>query len=433
MSSKFLKQAREKLKTNDPTIGLPGREDKINELENFLTERLKVRQTTEAKRARVSAGVVANIAGRHDCKTIFLCGVPGTGKTAVALSVIERLYKKSKTKNAKIHPFEYIYVNAQHLSAPEKVYSEILYKLTQEKLTSDRAQQRLDNIFKPRREIDIEDGKKKKSVNRKTKLDNGLYKIVIIDELDLLYSEKRQTVFYSLFDWPTSSESKIILVTIANAMDLPERFARGRIGSRLGWNKLIFEPYTSQHLDSILRARLGDELLNKCFEKTAILIATKRIGKTTGDARRIIDTCCLAVDEAIKDGQSKVTSEIVDKVGFQNVEKAKVNYIDHCPPLQLLVLQGILNESASQGEDNINARGVYNQVNHALTHSKHPWLNDFQLGLEEYFNLLNTLQVVGLISLESNRSLLTRRLAIKDSSEVFRDVIRKKKVTIDEY
>ena len=422
--AKHLKTALDKLKTNDPDVGLPGREDKIAELETFLIERLKVRKTTAEKKARVEAGLVADLKDRHNNKTVFICGVPGTGKTAVVMKVVEKLQKK-RLPNITLHLFRYAYINAQHVSSPEKVYSSILKELTDIQLTPERAQDELDKMFlhgllpsvpKKRSKADKED----------------MFNIVIIDELDLLYSDRRQNVFYSLFDWPTSHESRLILITIANAMDLPERFMRGRIGSRLGWNKIIFEPYTSDHLESILKAKLGQDLMSKCFDRNAILVASKRIGKTTGDARRIIDTCCLALEEAVNSKSTKVTSALVDRVGFQNLDLMKSNYVRTCPPIELIILKSILNETANHGEENVTTDGVYRQVSNLLRlcREKHAWFADYCMGYEEYHGHLAILQVVGLINLETNKMLLEKKVVIKDSSEIFRDVIRNTEITI---
>jgi len=423
-----LKSARQKLKANDPSIGLPGREDKIRELEDFLFERLKAKQSVQEKRARNENAI--SIKDLHDNKTVFICGVPGTGKTAVVLNVVEKLLKKTKVKNTPLSRFQYLYVNAQHLSSPEKVYSEIFYQITNKKCAPEKAQDELEAIFTSV-ELKTETSTGKKATRRKTTSDKNSFYIIIIDELDLLYSDKRESVFYSLFDWPTSHKSRVILVTIANAMDLPERHMRGRIGSRLGWNKIVFEPYTSNHLESILRAKLGQDLMNKCFEKNAILVATKRIGKTSGDARRIIDTCCLAVEEAIQEGAPKVTSAIVDRVGFQNLDRMKIDYVQTCPPLELIVLKAILNESVGHGEEGIFAYGVYKQVENILRLSSHPWLKEKVLAYDEYHELLNTLQAVGLIAIDDQRTLLQKRLFIKDTSDSFRDVIREARLEMN--
>lgn len=57
----------------------------------------------------------------------------------------------------------------------------------------------------------------------------------IIPQLDMLWT-KKQSVFYTIFEWCTWPDTPLILVAIANTMDLPERMLIGRITSRLVWS-----------------------------------------------------------------------------------------------------------------------------------------------------------------------------------------------------
>lgn len=47
-------------------------------------------------------------------------------------------------------------------------------------------------------------------------------RVILIDELDALLT-KKQTLLYNLFDWPCHENSRLVVVAIANTMDLPER------------------------------------------------------------------------------------------------------------------------------------------------------------------------------------------------------------------
>ena len=38
---------------------------------------------------------------------------------------------------------------------------------------------------------------------------------------------------YNIFDWPTHQHAKLIVLAIANTMDLPERIMMNRVSSRL--------------------------------------------------------------------------------------------------------------------------------------------------------------------------------------------------------
>lgn len=70
------------------------------------------------------------------------------------------------------------------------------------------------------------------SLTVKVKAD-PLASVVLMDELDQLVTAK-QDVVYNFFNWPTLVGSKLIVIAVANTMDLPERVMTGRVRSRLG-------------------------------------------------------------------------------------------------------------------------------------------------------------------------------------------------------
>ena len=57
--------------------------------------------------------------------------------------------------------------------------------------------------------------------------------VVLMDELDQLLT-KKQDVVYNFFNWPSLANSKLIVLAVANTMDLPERVMSGKVRSRLG-------------------------------------------------------------------------------------------------------------------------------------------------------------------------------------------------------
>lgn len=60
-----------------------------------------------------------------------------------------------------------------------------------------------------------------------------VFSVVLMDELDQLMTTK-QDVVYNFFNWPTLMNSRLIVLAVANTMDLPERVMSGRVRSRLG-------------------------------------------------------------------------------------------------------------------------------------------------------------------------------------------------------
>ena len=57
--------------------------------------------------------------------------------------------------------------------------------------------------------------------------------MAVIDEIDFLIS-RSQKELYTLVDWPSKPKSRLIVIGIANTLDLPERLLMPRIASRFG-------------------------------------------------------------------------------------------------------------------------------------------------------------------------------------------------------
>jgi origin recognition complex subunit 1 len=63
--------------------------------------------------------------------------------------------------------------------------------------------------------------------------------VVLMDELDQLVT-KNQAVMYNFFNWPTLRHSRLIVLAVANTMDLPERTLSNKISSRLGISPICY-------------------------------------------------------------------------------------------------------------------------------------------------------------------------------------------------
>jgi origin recognition complex subunit 1 len=96
------------------------------------------------------------------------------------------------------------------LTEPNQAYVQIWKKLTGQKATADHASALLERRFSH-------------ATDRTT--------VLLVDELDMLWNRK-QSVLYNLFEWPTRKESRLVVLAIANTMDLPERIMMNRVSSR---------------------------------------------------------------------------------------------------------------------------------------------------------------------------------------------------------
>ncbi|OLY81679.1 Origin recognition complex subunit 1 [Smittium mucronatum] len=207
---------------------------------------------------------------------LYISGVPGTGKTATVYEVIRMI--SLSCESGDLPNFEFIEINGMKLTEPQQLYVQLWKGITgnQTKLTPAHAALMLNDYFtKP------SSGKGSQPM-----------KIVFVDELDVLVT-KSQSIMYNLFDWPTRSNSNLIVITVANTMDLPERMLQHKISSRLGLKRINFMPYSHEQLTKIVSSRIGD---NSIFDQDAVQLCSRKIGAVSGDARRALDVCRRAVE-----------------------------------------------------------------------------------------------------------------------------------------
>lgn len=77
---------------------------------------------------------------------------------------------------------------------------------------------------------------------------------------------------YNLLDWPTKVSAQLVVITIANTMDLPEKVLMGRVTSRLGLTRVSFQPYNHKQLQEIVLTRLKD---SDIFKNEAIQLIAR--------------------------------------------------------------------------------------------------------------------------------------------------------------
>lgn len=157
--------------------------------------------------------------------------------------------------------------------------------------------------------------------------------IVLMDELDLLLT-KNQKVIYNFFDWPNKPNSRLIVLAIANTMDLPERTLSNKVASRLEMKRITFQPYTYHQLQEIVKSRLANFNI---FTEDAIGLCARKVSSVSGDARRALAICRRAIEvleeSSLTLKKENITLEIIQKVitdmysgpGIQSVRKASLH------------------------------------------------------------------------------------------------------------
>lgn len=236
--------------------------------------------------------------------SMYICGAPGTGKS-LSISTVRRALIGKDTKirvqatssttsssstaskatlssvsstslssSAYSCGFKTIYFNAMPLTSPKLVYTALLELVSnrpQDKgLSPVAAAERLQEIF-------IAPSKKGKASNEMT--------VVFVDEIDSLLG-KAQAVLYRLFEWPKKFGSRLILVGIANSMDMTERFLPRLRARSCAPPVMIFSPYRQTELFDILCQRLVD--VEQTFKRVCDEMVDQDGGEE-GDAERKAD------------------------------------------------------------------------------------------------------------------------------------------------
>lgn len=162
--------------------------------------------------------------------------------------------------------------------------------------------------------------------------------MVLVDELDRLVTKKNE-VIYNFFDWPNHPHSKLIVLAIANTMDLPERQLSGKIRSRLGSNRINFMPYNHNQLIEILKSRLAG-LPDTVIHPLAVEIAAKSVAKITGDARRALDICRRAI-ERVEGENRPVNVGDIQKIQKDMSASGPALWVRDAPLMQKVLLLAV--------------------------------------------------------------------------------------------
>nr|XP_045602307.1 cell division control protein 6 homolog [Procambarus clarkii] len=236
---------RQCLNTGTPTV-LVCREKQIGEMEDFLSHHLK----------NALPG------------SLYVSGAPGTGKTASLNSIINSL-EVTKIKK--------IFLNCMTLKTSGAIYKTIVSGLGLKLCGTERENMRT-----------IE----KAITSSKCPI------LIMLDEVDQLDS-KNQEVLYTIFEWPALAGSTLVLVGIANSLDLTDRILP-RLQSRPTFKpKLLhFPPYTKAEIIKIINQRIEEAGLGnmQVIRQSAIQFLAMKVASVAGDVRKALDVCRRAVE-----------------------------------------------------------------------------------------------------------------------------------------
>ena len=241
--------------------------------------------------------------------SLYIAGMPGTGKTAcvkTVINIIESEYNKINKsiyiKNSKgkiLPPFTKLFLCGTEFPIISNIYKAI-YKFIfafKKGTTIKKCTHLLDKFFSNRNNCNI----------AQLNDPSNSHIILVIDEIDFLIN-KNQNLLYNIFNWTTYEGSKLIVISISNTLDLPNRLAP-KIKSRMGNNKIMFKPYNKDELITIIESK-GIEFEN--FTKDAIKLSCMKVAAINGDLRRIIQILTRAKEIYNLDNK-KSKDKLIDK------------------------------------------------------------------------------------------------------------------------
>jgi len=111
---------------------------------------------------------------------------------------------------------------------------------------------------------------------------------------------KNQQVMYKLIEYANKPTSNLVLIGIANSLNLPDRFLPRLKAKNIEPKRLSFNPYTTEDIIEIIKARLqsldpGAETL-PLIDPKAIELCARKVSAASGDLRMALDMCRRAIE-----------------------------------------------------------------------------------------------------------------------------------------
>lgn len=236
---------------------------------------------------------ILNHVETNESGILYLTGPPGTGKTMSVNLVLDHMDQSL----AKLH------LNCFKANSSKSILVKICEKL------------QIDNLAR-KNESEMIAQLAKKFSGRTCKPF-----LMVLDEMDQLPKSSNSNLFRTIFSWTKLKFSKLIIVGIANTLNLTARCQT--ITNILGneYNhveKIIFRPYSSKDINSILNWYLeNDENFEEALvDPKALDMISKKYARDRGDIRGALNALRSTVDDCLSESRRKVNLEAQTREQF---------------------------------------------------------------------------------------------------------------------
>ncbi|KAH9603837.1 hypothetical protein KSS87_005957 [Heliosperma pusillum] len=209
--------------------------------------------------------------------SLYICGCPGTGKTMVMEKVKHTLFNWSIEVN--VQQPDVLFMNCTSLTKSSEIFTKILQHIQPKKKINGAttALKHIQNLY-----------------TQDAQLPHKKMMVLIIDELDYLITRDRE-VLHELFMLTMLPSSRFILIGIANAIDLADRFLPRLQSLNCKPSVLTFRAYSKDQIQRILQGRLA-ALPNQVFQQQALELCARKVAAASGDMRKALCVCRSAID-----------------------------------------------------------------------------------------------------------------------------------------
>ena len=108
----------------------------------------------DKEQKRISDYVTQGVQNKGSSSSLYISGMPGTGKTVTTLEVIRKLLEKQRGRGPHAR-FEFIHINAMSLTNPNTVYTILAEKIIGRRMNPLSAALFLDEFFKKKDKLQI--------------------------------------------------------------------------------------------------------------------------------------------------------------------------------------------------------------------------------------------------------------------------------------